>query len=479
MTHAHGNNRLRRTLPAILLLGDTLVAFGALLLGYWVRYHTSLGHMFVEVHDARLGDYLPLLSLGCGFLIATFLHNGLYDDRLLLRHYQSVSIILKGIMFWFIAYLGVSLVLRFTPPISRIFVVYACVAAAVMLYLWRHLFYHALVATRALTEPLRQRTVILGWSSEAGELARALLKHRNHPYALAGHIDIPGHDGATPGPEEKVCTLGNLRDLEALLLTHRIDVLITARLDLPRADLAKIVTTCERHGTELKIIPSVFQVFVTGLRLQTIGAVPVLGVEELALGRWLNRALKRSVDIVGSLAGLVIFAPVMGLLALLIKRESPHAAVIFSQRRLGQNNREFTMYKLRSMRPGAELSDHKNVSTPAGDERVLAVGAWMRRWNLDELPQLWNVLKGEMSLVGPRPERTHHAENLAESIPHYMPRHLAKPGMTGWAQVNGLRGNCSLELRIQHDLHYIENWSPWMDLQIVMLTFVRWRNRSE
>jgi lipopolysaccharide/colanic/teichoic acid biosynthesis glycosyltransferase len=130
------------------------------------------------------------------------------------------------------------------------------------------------------------------------------------------------------------------------------------------------------------------------------------------------------------------------------------------------------------MQPDAAALDHASVSTTPGDPRLLRLGAFLRRWNLDELPQFWNVVRGDMSLVGPRPERPYHVDRLAETIPHYLPRHLVRPGMTGWAQVNGLRGGEALEQRVQHDIYYIENWSPWLDLQILLLTLVRWRNAS-
>jgi lipopolysaccharide/colanic/teichoic acid biosynthesis glycosyltransferase len=166
------------------------------------------------------------------------------------------------------------------------------------------------------------------------------------------------------------------------------------------------------------------------------------------------------------------------LLALLIKRESPNGPVFFRQTRVGSNHRPFTLYKLRSMKPDAATTDDAAQSTGRADPRLLRIGAFLRRWNLDELPQFWNVLRGEMSLVGPRPERPYHVEQLASAIPHYLPRHVVKPGLTGWAQVNGLRGDSDLTARAQHDIYYIENWSVWLDVQIVLLTFVRWRHEN-
>jgi exopolysaccharide biosynthesis polyprenyl glycosylphosphotransferase len=202
----------------------------------------------------------------------------------------------------------------------------------------------------------------------------------------------------------------------------------------------------------------------------------VLGVESLAINRFFNRALKRAFDLVAALVGLVLSAPVVLLLAALIKRESPAGPVFFRQTRVGSSHRPFTLWKLRSMAPDAAATDAARQSTARDDPRLLRVGAFMRRWNLDELPQFWNILRGEMSLVGPRPERPFHVEQLADAIPHYLPRHVVKPGLTGWAQINGLRGDTNLAARVQHDIYYIEKWSFWLDIQIVLLTFARWRD---
>ncbi len=468
----------QRTLPAVLAAGDLLCVLAGLLAGSALRYHTALGSVFIAVPGARLGAYLPLLLLGTAFLMGAFVHLNLYDERLLLRRYQALNLILKGTAFWFFAYLGVSLVLRFDPPISRLFVIFACAAVLVLLYVWRSLFYLA-VASRALRGRVQQRVALLGWSAEAAALAADVAATPAHPFRLIGLIDLPASPQSRPPLAGGPPVLGAVGELPALLPQHGIDVLIAARLDLPRADLARLVACCEQAYVELKIIPSVFQIFVSGLRLQTIGQVPVLGIEELAINKLFNRALKRAGDIAGAAVGLALSLPVLAVLAALIRRESPGGPVLFRQTRVGAGHRTFTLYKLRSMTPEAAAQDDDRVSTQAGDPRLLRLGAFLRRWNLDELPQFWNVLRGDMSLIGPRPERPHHVDRLAGVIPHYLPRHLVKPGMTGWAQVNGLRGGTALEQRIQHDIYYIENWSAWLDLQILLLTLVRWRNPGE
>jgi exopolysaccharide biosynthesis polyprenyl glycosylphosphotransferase len=465
--------RLRKViLPALLVVGDAFVAFGGLSLGYWLRYATPIGSIGLDVPDATYRAYLPLLLLGTAFLVAAYAQLNLYEERLLLRKFQAINLIIKGTTFWLVAYLSLSLVLKFDPPISRWFVILAYLLILALMFAWRSLAYRFF--TRAALVPLlRQRIAILGWNPEAETLAADLAANPAHPFAFAGVISL-----ADEPPPAGQTTLGNTRDLSATLRDHQIDVLIAARTDLPREQLHAIVEDCEKAFVDWKIIPSSFQILVSGLRLQTIGRLPVLGVEELAINRLFNRALKRLMDVAGALVGLILSAPVIALLALIIKRESPAGPVFFSQLRMGAGGRDFTMWKLRSMAPDAAATDHLNVSTLAADPRLLRIGAFIRRWNLDEVPQFWNVLRGDMSLVGPRPERPHHVEHLSTEIPHYLPRHLVKPGMTGWAQINGLRGGNDLVRRIQHDIYYIENWSVWLDLQILAMTFARWKDTN-
>jgi exopolysaccharide biosynthesis polyprenyl glycosylphosphotransferase len=463
------STRLRKILlPAALVLGDTLFAFASLTLGYWLRYSSAMSRFGLEVPNATFIAYLPLLLVGVAFLIAAYAHLNLYGERLLLRKLQSINLIIKGTTFWLIAYLSLSLVLKFEPPISRLFVVIAFACVIAIMFLWRSFFYY-LLTRPAWRDRLRQRVAILGWNDEARTLIAELDAQPAHPYRFCGTIPLPGDSPAAN-------TLGDFGELESILRRHQVDVLIAARTEMPRELMIRAVETCERTYVEWKIVPSSFQILLSGLRLQTIGRLPVLGVEELAINQLFNRALKRGADVVGAAIGLILGAPVVAILALLIKLESPAGAIFFRQARVGSGHHPFTLWKLRSMRPDADIHDHKQQSTARGDIRLLRIGGFIRRWNLDEIPQFWNVLCGNMSLVGPRPERPVHVDRLSAEIPHYLPRHLVKPGMSGWAQVNGLRGDSSIAQRIQHDIYYIENWSLWLDLQILALTLVRWKN---
>jgi exopolysaccharide biosynthesis polyprenyl glycosylphosphotransferase len=472
-------NPLRETiLPLTLLAGDMLVTFGGLSLGYWLRYESPLSKLGIDVPGATFSMYLRLLLVGAALLIVTFAQLGLYDTRLLLRRYQSLSAIFKGAAFWLAAYFGLAEVLKFDPPISRLFVVMSFVCVVLLLYIWRTLVYAAM-SRGTMVVKLRRRTVLLGWNDDSRQLAAEIGRDPTHPLNITGVVSLQ-RDTTAPLAitSEPLPLLGNASELEAILAREPIDVLIITRLDLPRAEVQRIVEACERAYVEWKIVPGAFDIFLSGLHLQTIGRVPVLGVEELAIRRLFNRALKRALDLVGAGIGLALSAPLVAVLAALIKRESPGGPVFFHQNRVGVGHQPITVWKLRSMTPGAEASDTSRQSTARDDPRLLRIGAFMRRWNLDELPQFWNVLRGDMSLVGPRPERPYHVDRLSTEIPHYLPRHLAKPGMTGWAQINGLRGDSNLAARVQHDIYYIENWSLWLDVQILLLTFVRWRHEN-
>ncbi|MBL9208638.1 MAG: sugar transferase [Opitutaceae bacterium] len=465
--------KLRRViLPLALLVGDILTVFGAFCVAYYLRYVSPVGRLGIAVPDARFLDYLPLLLLGTAFLAAAYAQLDLYSERLLLRKLQSLNLVLKGTVLWLAAYLALSLVLKFEPPVSRWFVVLATVSVLALMFVWRNLAYFWLTRPERV-ETLRQRAALLGWNDDAQALVADLRRLRAHPFSFAGYIRVPG-DPVSP----ETC-LGEIDQLPALLKSQRIDVLIASRTDLPREQLRMVVETCEASFVEWKVVPSSFQILISGLRLQTVGRVPILGVEDLAINRLFSRLTKRLIDVIGSVVGLILSLPVILLLALLIKAESPAGPVFFRQRRVGARHRPFTLIKLRSMQPEAAAEDHVHQSTQRNDPRLLRIGAVLRRWNLDELPQFWNVLRGEMSLVGPRPERPHHVDRLGAEIPHYLPRHLVKPGMTGWAQVNGLRGDSSIARRIQHDIYYIENWSVWLDLQILFMTFLRWKNPAE
>ena len=462
--------RTQNILTSVLLLGDIGFAYMGLTIGYLLRVKSPLRELGIEPSNISFETYQPLLWLGTFFILATLYFQRVYDARLLLRPMQSLSYITRGVFLWVIVFLSFSLVFRFEPSISRIFVSISAVTTLVALVAWRFLYYQSLSRSR-WRERLIQRVIIFGWSDEAEKLVQAIDHDANHPYEVVGVIatntKLKEHPRSLLGER----LLGDLEDSEEIIKTNYCDIGVLADEELPRINVLSLFGLCERLYVQLKLIPSSFQIFVSSLRMQTISGVPILGIEELKITRTTSQVIKRILDIIGALVGLLISVPALVCLAIIIKKQSP-GPVIYRQTRTGRHGTPFTIYKLRSMRLDAESSTGAKWAVE-NDPRRLPIGAFMREWNLDELPQFWNVLAGDMSLVGPRPERPELIKKFEHEIAHYNPRHEVRPGITGWAQVNGLRGNTSLEERIRYDLYYIENWSVWFDIQIMIMTLIK------
>lgn len=462
--------RSQSLLITLQFVGDFAVILAGLSAGYWLRFHSPLRRIGIEPTNPNFETYSPLLFWGALLLMGSFAYLRLYDARLLLRPNRVVNIMMRGTFFWFLLFLGTSLLLKFEPAISRIFVATSCFTTFALLVAWRVGFVEAL-SRSAWRERIIQRVAFVGWSREAEDLSHAIHKDENHPYSVYGVIFTPATEAAT-GRSRQI--LGPVEKIDQILQEHLVDIVVVADLDLTREQLLQVATTCERLYVDFKVIPSFFQIFVSNLRMQTVSGVPLLGVEHIPLHSLPNRIVKRTTDILGGIVGLIGSLPLILLLAFLVWRESP-GPIFYRQVRTGRHGRPFTIIKLRSMHLNAESGTGPQWAVP-GDKRRLKIGAFMREWNLDELPQFWNILKGDMSLVGPRPERPELIKQFERDIPHYNPRHEVRPGLTGWAQVNGLRGDTSLIERIKYDLYYIENWSFWFDIQIMLLTFLRRQN---
>ena len=262
--------------------------------------------------------------------------------------------------------------------------------------------------------------------------------------------------------------IGRTEDLERILKEHQLDEIIIALSLSEYYKLAHIVAVCEKSGVHTKLIPDYGNIIPTRPYTEDLMGLPVINIRYVPLSNTFNAMAKRAVDIVGSLICIVLFSPVMLLAAFMVKLTSP-GPVIFRQERVGLHNKPFVMYKFRSMQVQSKSRERAGWTTK-NDARVTGVGKFMRKTSIDELPQLFNVLKGEMSLIGPRPERPQFVEKFREEIPRYMVKHQVRPGMTGWAQVNGYRGDTSIRKRIDCDLYYIENWTMGLDIKILFLT---------
>ena len=307
--------------------------------------------------------------------------------------------------------------------------------------------------------------LLVGYSHAAEEYIDRIIANPQWGYKIRGILD----DHIEAGTEYKgVKVLGRIANLMVILPQNRLDeIAITLGLN-EYYRLEEIVALCEKSGVHTKFIPDYNRVIPTKPYTEDILGLPVINIRHVPLMNTYYAFLKRLMDIVGSICAIVIFSPVMLFSVIMIKLTSP-GPLIFKQERVGLHNRPFMMYKFRSMEVQAPEKE-KTRWTVKDDPRVTGFGKFMRKTSIDELPQLFNVLKGEMSLVGPRPERPFFVEKFKEEIPRYMIKHQVRPGITGWAQVNGYRGNTSIRKRIEYDLYYIENWTLGLDIKILILT---------
>lgn len=473
MTSVHPPKVSQSFVVALSMMGDTIFTFFALSLAYFLRFESALKNVGVPAEGAYYGLYVPLMLLGTLFLIGTFGYLGLYNDKQILHLHRTFAVIFKGSIFWFFAYLGTSLALKFEPQISRIFVTLALFLSAGILTLWR-ISLHKILLQNKFLPSLQKKVAILGVNEDAFRLYRTISKDKNHPYNPVGLIYLSDSTESTIHRDVSIPSLGSDKNLEDHIRKYGIEILIVASTSLTRDQTLEIATICERNYVAFKTVPSSFQVFLSGLNLQNISGIPILGIETLPLDKFGNRVIKRAFDVIGALLGLTIAIPLIAILAIFIKRESK-GPIFYEQTRTGRNGDPFKIYKLRSMKIDAEEGNGAQWAVE-NDPRRTKIGTLMRETNLDEIPQFWNILKGEMSLAGPRPERPELIEDFKYEIQHYQTRHSVKPGLTGWAQIHGLRGNTSLEGRIQYDIFYIENWSVWMDVYVMVMTFLRKKN---
>ena len=310
-----------------------------------------------------------------------------------------------------------------------------------------------------------KQILLVGYSRAAEEYIDRIRSNPQWGYVIRGILD----DNVESGTEYRgVKVLGKIDNLFVILPENRLDeIAITLGLD-EYSKLEHIVALCEKSGVHTKFIPDYNNIIPTKPYTEDLLGLPVINIRYVPLTNTFNSIVKRTMDIFGSVFCIILFSPLMLVAAILVKTTS-EGPLIYKQERVGLHNKPFYMYKFRSMEVQNPTEERKAWTVP-GDPRVTKVGKILRMTSIDEMPQFFNVLKGDMSLVGPRPERPLFVEKFREEIPRYMIKHQVRPGMTGWAQVNGYRGNTSIRKRIDCDLYYIENWSVGLDIKILFLT---------
>ena len=314
----------------------------------------------------------------------------------------------------------------------------------------------------------QKHILLIGYSRAAEGFIDRVRQNAEWGYQIYGILD----DHVPVGKEyRKAKILGKISELDSILELNQLDeIAITLGLK-EYARLEDIVASCEKSGVHTKFIPDYNNMIPTRPYTEDLEGLPVINIRHVPLNSLFNKSVKRMVDMFGAVVAVTLFSPIMLATAVIIKLTSP-GPLIYCQERVGLHNRPFKMYKFRSMEVQAPAAEKSRWTTP-NDSRVTPIGRFIRKTSIDEMPQLFNVLMGDMSLVGPRPERPFFVDKFKEEIPRYMIKHQVRPGMTGWAQVNGYRGDTSITKRIEHDLYYIENWTLGLDFKILFPTFFK------
>ncbi len=457
---------------SLAVLVDALTVFGGFLLATWIRFDSGWIPLFRDSPPARL-----YFMYGWGAAIATFALLFLFRNLGLYVRPQHgvfsnyIPRLVRAVFLGMLLTTAIAFAVRTNPTFSRLTVVLACGIVLALVLIERALLFRAEISLARHSTHLN-RVLIVGVNDVAAHLRRALHREprlRSQVVAFLRTDDQPPDPGL---PAELI--LGATADMEGLLKSVRATQVIVTDSRMPHTALVELIVTCERALVTFNMVPDLARIMTGGMDMHTVDDIPLLGVSRWPLDLFWNRIAKRAEDIFGAAFGLLFVSPFIAAAAIAIKRTSP-GPVFHAQERCGQNGRPFTIYKLRTMGDDAE-KETGPVWTVKDDPRVTPLGGWLRRNNLDELPQLWNVLRGDMSLVGPRPERPAFVEKFKDDIDKYMWRHVVRPGMTGWAQVNGLRGNTSIEERIKYDLYYLENWSLALDFKILLKTLFSRKN---
>ena len=462
-SHSAGLTVFMSLLLVILDLAMLMLAF---LLSYEARNVFVL--FSIPQNPPTLDQYLPTMLLHVGIVVSIFYGSRLYHQPRAISRMDQARLILMAVTVGSVLAFGVQgLIFKNTPfevDYPRAMFFYAWIFSVLLVGVGREVYRMGRYYLRKHgidTENL----LIIGTGKIARDITQRIKSNPDLGYNIVG---VVSGRTKTRGSLMGVPVIGTYADVPDVIDYCRVEQVIIALPDAQRSELVDLITMCQRGSVDIKVYPDMFAYMAGDLNVDELGGTPLITVRDIALRGW-KLSLKRGLDIIGSLLGLVMFSPLMLLTAVLIKLESEGPA-FHIQERMGLDGRPFPMIKFRSMRQDAEAQGPG--WTVANDPRRTRLGSLMRRTNWDEMPQLINVLLGHMSLVGPRPERPVYVQEFREHIPRYMERHREKSGMTGWAQVNGLRGDTSIAERTSYDLWYVENWSLWLDIKIIIRTFL-------
>ncbi len=458
-------------LSALSIFCDALTVYGSLMLATWIRFGSGI----IPIINNPQPDFYKVYAQGAIFatiiFILSFRNLGLYIRPQTGSFIDKTPRIIKGCATGTVITFMLAFAVIHIADFSRITILISMFISGLFVIIERYALYR-LEWNIARHSKTRNNILILGTDSSAAHLTDTL---QQETMLKANVIGFMQTDASTPNP--KIPTnkiIGNIGTLSNFLKNNEVNQIILTNSKLGHDKIVEIILLCEQNLITFNMILDLFRVLTSSMDVQSLNDIPLLGISKWPLDYFWKRVLKRTEDIIGACIALLLSSPIIITAAVLIKKSSP-GPILYKQERCGENGKSFNLYKLRTMKTDAEQQSGP-VFTAKNDQRTTKIGAFLRRNNFDELPQLWNVIKGEMSMVGPRPERPHFVEKFKTDMTKYMWRHVSKPGMTGWAQVNGLRGNTSIEERIKYDLYYLENWSLAFDFKILAKTFFANKN---
>ena len=443
---------------------DGLVVAGSYLLAWFLKFEGFLSEGATLAHTPAF-YFSALYFLVPGYLIIYYM-NKMYVPKRSQRLETEFTAVIRANIIGVAAFM-IAITLFKVGDFSRGLIAIFSVTNTIAAFTVR-------CVIRSLLRKFRKKgynlkyILIVGYSRAAEEYINRLNANPQWGYVVRGILDNNVPIGTV---YKGVKVVGVIDDIDIVLPGATLDEIAVT---LPLSDydmLAEIVSKCEKSGVHTKFIPDYSSLIPNRPYTEELDGLPVINIRYVPLTNTLNAVVKRIFDFIFSLAGIIILSPLMLILALIV-RFSSKGPVIYKQERIGLHNKSFNIYKFRTMRV-QEAKEEQKAWTVKDDPRVTPSGRIMRRFNLDELPQLFNILKGDMSLVGPRPERPQFVEQFREEIPRYLIKHQVRPGLTGWAQVNGFRGDTSIHKRISYDLYYIENWTFGFDLKILFLTIFK------